>query len=285
MPSALQGKGLGHRIHRRYFAEDLVRLRPASERRRQAASQRQGRIDANPHQIDAVMFALERIPRGGCILADEVGLGKTIEAGLIISQLLAEGASRILVIVPRPLLGQWQHELYTLFGIEAIETTATSGDPSSSGVFLIGREAAGSASGVARLLATPPFDLCVIDEAHEVFAGIDKRFDKHGLYLDTSPYAQTAHNVRQVIGSSPVLLLTATPIQNTLAELWGLIQYIARRASELRIRGEGLEAAERERVELLAKGSRRSTRDLQVSRSAAADRDRAADAMARERAR
>jgi hypothetical protein len=226
MPSALQGKGLGHPIHRRYFAEDLVRLRPASERRRQAASQRQGRIDANPHQIDAVMFALERIPRGGCILADEVGLGKTIEAGLVISQLLAEGASRILIIVPRPLLGQWQHELYTLFGIEAVETTATSGAPSSSGVFLIGREAAGSAAGVARLAATPPFDLCVIDEAHEVFAGIYKRFDRHGLYLETSPHAQTAHNVRQVIGASPVLLLTATPIQNTLAELWGLIQYI-----------------------------------------------------------
>jgi adenine-specific DNA-methyltransferase len=226
MPSALQGKGLGHPIHRRYFAEDLVRLRSASERRRQAASQRQGRIDANPHQIDAVMFALERIPRGGCILADEVGLGKTIEAGLIISQLLAEGAGRILIIVPRPLLGQWQHELYTLFGIEAIETTVASGDLSSSGVFLIGREAAGSAAGAARLAATSPFDLFVIDEAHEVFAGIYKRFDKHGLYLDTSPHAQTAHNVRQVIGSSPVLLLTATPIQNTLAELWGLIQYI-----------------------------------------------------------
>jgi adenine-specific DNA-methyltransferase len=226
MPAALQGKDLGHPIHRRYFAEDLVRLRPASERRRQAASQRQGRIDANPHQIDAVMFALERIPLGGCILADEVGLGKTIEAGLVISQLLAEGASRILIIVPRPLLGQWQHELYTLFGIEAIEATVASGDLSGSGVFLIGREAAGSAAGAARLAATPPFDLCLIDEAHEVFAGIYKRFDKHGLYLDTSSHAQTAHNVRQVIGRSPVLLLTATPIQNTLAELWGLIQYI-----------------------------------------------------------
>ena len=128
MPSALQGKGLGHPIHRRYFAEDLVRLRPAGERRRQAASQLQGRIDANPHQIDAVMFALGRIPHGGCILADEVGLGKTIEAGLIISQLLAEGATRILIIVPRSLLGQWQHELYTLFGIEAIEATVASGD-------------------------------------------------------------------------------------------------------------------------------------------------------------
>jgi superfamily II DNA or RNA helicase len=155
------------------------------------------------------MFALERIPRGGCILADEVGLGKTIEAGLIISQLLAEGANRILIIVPRPLLGQWQHELYTLFGIEAIEATVASGDLSGSGVFLIGREAAGSA---ARVAATPPFDLCVIDEAHEVFAGIYKRFDKYGLYLDTSPHAQTARNVRHLIGRSPVLLLTGHTI-------------------------------------------------------------------------
>ena len=59
-----------------------------------------------------------------------------------------------------------------------------------------------------------------------MFAGIYKRFDKHGLYVETSPHAQTAHNVRKVIGRAPVLLLTATPIQNTLAELWGLIQYI-----------------------------------------------------------
>ena len=69
-----------------------MRLRRSSEKRRYAASQRLGRIDANPHQIDAVMFALRRIPEGGCILADEVGLGKTIEAGLVIAQLLAEGA-------------------------------------------------------------------------------------------------------------------------------------------------------------------------------------------------
>ena len=68
-----------HPIHRRYYAEELVRQRRAGERRRQVSSQRCGRVDPNPHQIDAVMFALRRIPEGGCILADEVGLGKTIE--------------------------------------------------------------------------------------------------------------------------------------------------------------------------------------------------------------
>src|SRR5215204_7665907 len=93
-------------IQRRLLAEDFVRLRRADEQRRYAAAQRRGRIDPNPHQIDAVVFALGRIPEGGCILADEVGLGKTIEAGLVISQLLAEGWRRILLIVPKALQGQ-----------------------------------------------------------------------------------------------------------------------------------------------------------------------------------
>jgi SNF2 family DNA or RNA helicase len=99
-----------HPIKRRLLAEEFARLRPADEQRRYLASQRRGRIDPNPHQIDAVVFALSRIPDGGCILADEVGLGKTIEAGLVMAQLLAEGMRRILLIVPKSLLGQWQME-------------------------------------------------------------------------------------------------------------------------------------------------------------------------------
>ena len=215
-----------HPIHRRYYAEDLVRLRRAGERWRQVASQRRGRVDPNPHQIDAVMFALKRIPQGGCILADEVGLGKTIEAGLVIAQLLAEGAERVLVVLPRPLLGQWQNELFTLFGIEAVEVASASVDLTGTGVFLAGREQAGSDGGFERLRNAPPFDLCLIDEAHEVFAGIHRRFDKDGLYDRRSAHARTAHRVREIIGASPVLLLTATPIQNSLRELWGLVQYV-----------------------------------------------------------
>ena len=215
-----------HPIHRRYYAEDLVRLRRAGESRRYLGSQRRGKIDPNPHQIDAVMFALRRIPEGGCILADEVGLGKTIEAGLVIAQLLAEGAQRILIVVPRPLLGQWQHELYSLFKIDAREASSNDVEVSEPGVFLVGREYAGGDTGFNRLSDSPPFDLCIIDEAHEVFAGIHRRFDRFGGYDEASGYARTAHRVRQIIGPSPVLLLTATPIQNSLAELWGLIQYV-----------------------------------------------------------
>ena len=217
---------LMHPLHRRYYAEELVRLRRAGERRRQVASQRSGRVDPNPHQIDAVMFALRRIPQGGCILADEVGLGKTIEAGLVIAQLLAEGATRILIVVPRPLLGQWQNELYDLFGIDAVEAAEAGANIAADGVFLAGREYAGGDAGFKRLSDAPPFDLCLIDEAHEVFAGIHRRFDRDGIYDEHSRHARTAHRVRQIIAASPVLLLTATPIQNSLNELWGLVQYV-----------------------------------------------------------
>lgn len=216
-----------HPIQRRILAEDLVRQRRADEERRYAASQRRGRIDANPHQIEAVIFALRRVREGGCLLADEVGLGKTIEAGLVLAQLLAEGMRRALLIVPAALVGQWQAELQDLFGIRAIEVKAEPERLNGEGVFVINREAAGSPSGAELLLASGPFNLCVIDEAHEIFAGIHKRFDRtFGHYRDDSDEAKIAHLVRQVIGESPVLLLTATPIQNSLVELWGLVQYV-----------------------------------------------------------
>ena len=216
-----------HPIQRRYQAEQLVRLRRADEEQRYAAAQRQGRIDPNPHQIDAVIFALKRIPEGGCILADEVGLGKTIEAGLVVAQLRAEhAASRILLVVPKPLLGQWQDELYRLFGIQAVEGTLSPGGFDGQGVFLVGRETAGGERGAAILRDTEPFDLCIIDEAHEVFANIYRRFDKYGNYRAESPAAQTADRVRGFLRQTPVLLLTATPIQNNLTELWGLVQYV-----------------------------------------------------------
>jgi len=217
--------GTPHAITRRFYAEDLVRLRRAGEQRRYIASQRAGRVDPNPHQIDAVIFALHRLAEGGCILADEVGLGKTIEAGLVMAQLRAEGAQRILLITPKPLLGQWREELWTLFGIESREVTRDAG-PLGPGVFLVGREFAGSEPGSAMLIESGRFDLAIIDEAHEIFAGIYRRYDRRGGIAAQSRYAKTAARVKQVLTGTPVLLLTATPIQNTLTELWGLVQYI-----------------------------------------------------------
>ena len=217
-----------HPAFRRYLAEDLVRRRRSGEQRRYCAPQRSARIDANPHQVEAVIFALARIREGGCILADEVGLGKTIEAGLVIAQLLAEGARRVLLLAPKGLIGQWRQELFQLFGIETHEGQARPGGLDGDGIFLIGREAAGSEKGRTALLAAEPFDLCVIDEAHELFAGLYRRFDKLGQYQDDAPHARTAGRVFEVLSAAgtPVLLLTATPIQNNLAELWGLVKYV-----------------------------------------------------------
>jgi adenine-specific DNA-methyltransferase len=212
-----------HAFNQRILAEDLVRVRRPDERERYAAAQRQARIDPNPHQIDAVIFALRRLREGGCILADEVGLGKTIEAGLVIAQSRAEGAQRILLIVPKSLIGQWQEELLNLFGILARENETNFFAP---GVYLVGREFAGSERGATPLSTAPPFDLAVIDEAHEIFAGLHKRYGRDGIYDETSDEALMAHRVRGFLRSTPVLLLTATPLQNSLAELWGLVQYV-----------------------------------------------------------
>src|SRR5436189_5123913 len=143
-----------HAFNKRILAENLVRVRRPDERERYAAAQRQARIDPNPHQIDAVIFALRRLREGGCILADEVGLGKTIEAGLVIAQSRAEGFQRILPIRPNSLIGQWQNELLNLFGIQAREDHATFVAP---GVYLVGREVAGSERGAELLAACTPF--------------------------------------------------------------------------------------------------------------------------------
>lgn len=171
------------------------------------------------------MFALSRLPEGGCILADEVGLGKTIEAGLVIAQRLAEGVKRVLLIVPTSLVPQWQTELEELF---LIETRDGSSEPlDEAGTFLVSRDWAGSEQGANKLREAEPFELCIIDEAHEIFAGIHKRFDKEGRYMPVAKGAVMAHRVREAIRPpTPVVLLTATPIQNSLAELWGLIQYV-----------------------------------------------------------
>lgn len=217
-----------HPLQWRTLAEDVVRRRSAGDPRRMVAPQRAAHIDPNPHQLEAVVFALRRLREGGCILADEVGLGKTIEAGLVITQLRAEGAKRVLLVTPRSLVGQWSDELLTLFELDIIEARPREGAFDGDGVFIINREAVGTAAGFEALSRAEPFDLCVVDEAHEVFAGVYKRFGANGLYDAEAPVARTAGRLREALQAhhTPVLLLTATPIQNNLAELWGLVQYV-----------------------------------------------------------
>ena len=77
-------------------------------------------IDLTPHQIDAALFAFQNPLSQGAILADEVGLGKTIEAGLVISQLWAENKRKILCITPASIRKQWQGELAEKFFIDSV---------------------------------------------------------------------------------------------------------------------------------------------------------------------
>lgn len=83
-------------------------------------------VDLNPHQVEAALFACSNPLSRGVILADEVGLGKTIEAGLVISQLWAERRRRILIIVPANLRKQWHQELQEKFNLQGVLLEAKS---------------------------------------------------------------------------------------------------------------------------------------------------------------
>jgi len=102
---------------KRYFAEQLTLSRPAREIDAVASSMSGVKIDLNPHQVEVALFALKSPISNGCILADEVGLGKTIEAGLVLAQFWAERKHRILLILPASLRTQWKFELEEKFNI------------------------------------------------------------------------------------------------------------------------------------------------------------------------
>ena len=105
--------------HAKYFAWELTRRRAASEEDRLAQSLFDASVDLNPHQIDAALFALNNPLSKGVVLADEVGLGKTIEAALVLCQLWAERRRRLLVICPAALRKQWAQELADKFNLPA----------------------------------------------------------------------------------------------------------------------------------------------------------------------
>ena len=101
--------------HAKYLATDLVRRRSADSAEKLAIAVAGAQVDMNPHQVDAALFAFSSPLSRGALLADEVGLGKTIEAGLVISQRWAEGKRRILIVAPSNLRKQWHQELSEKF--------------------------------------------------------------------------------------------------------------------------------------------------------------------------
>ncbi len=102
----------------KYYAHQLLCQKSGDERLSQALFEAQ--VDLQPHQINAALFALENPLREGVLLADEVGLGKTIEAGLVLCQLWAERKRRLLVVCPATLRKQWQAELREKFSLPSL---------------------------------------------------------------------------------------------------------------------------------------------------------------------
>jgi adenine-specific DNA-methyltransferase len=97
--------------HAKYFAYEITRRFSSDNSEKLAGVLVDAQVDLNPHQIEAALFAFKSPLGRGALLADEVGLGKTIEAGLVISQKWAERKRRILVITPANLRKQWHQEL------------------------------------------------------------------------------------------------------------------------------------------------------------------------------
>jgi len=180
------------------------------------------RVDLNPHQVDAALFALASPLSKGVLLADEVGLGKTIEASLVIAQRWAERRRRILLIVPASLRKQWSQELYDKFSLPSvIVESKTYNDARKAGVarpFDHTDKVVITSYEFAALkadeIAPDSWDLVVFDEAHR----LRNVYRKDG--------SKRAKRLRDATRESFKILLTATPLQNSLMELYGLISVV-----------------------------------------------------------
>ncbi len=165
------------------------------------------RIDHHPHQHDAALRAL-RDMRGRALLADEVGLGKTIEAGLVMKELFVRGlAHRALVLAPASLTGQWREELEAKFGepFVVVKKPEDWNEPRLIASLDLAKQPRHAAIALAQA-----YDLVVIDEAHKL-----KR------------RTTQAHQFVGRLNKRYMLLLTATPVQNDLSELYALVNLLA----------------------------------------------------------
>ena len=113
-------------FHAKYFAYELTKQSAADSMEKLAGALADAQVDLNPHQVEAALFAFQNPFSGGAILADEVGLGKTIEAGLLLSQKWAERKRRLLVIAPANLRKQWSQELSDKFHLPSVILEAKS---------------------------------------------------------------------------------------------------------------------------------------------------------------
>ncbi|MBY8032295.1 DEAD/DEAH box helicase [Vibrio fluvialis] len=202
--------------HAKYFAHELTIRHAENGVDKLSQSLFDASVDLNPHQIHAALFALNNPLSKGVVLADEVGLGKTIEAGLVLSQYWAERKRRILIICPASLRRQWAQELTDKFNLPAQVLDAktwriniNSGQANPLANQCISIMSYHYAARMETQLMLEPWDIVVIDEAHKL----------RNAYRVSNKMGQT---LRRALEGSKKLLLTATPLQNSLMELYGL---------------------------------------------------------------
>jgi SNF2 family DNA or RNA helicase len=206
--------------HAKLFSNELLRRCPTDSVERITATLMGSQVDLNPHQVDAALFAFRSPLSRGAILADEVGLGKTVEAGIVLAQKWAERKRKILIIWPSSLRKQWSQELQEKFHLpseilesksfnQAIRAGKANPFDSSKIVICSYHFARNKADDLRRI----QWDLVVIDEAHRL-----RNVYKTGNRI--------AHQLRDAFSHAPKILLTATPLQNSLLELYGLTSFI-----------------------------------------------------------
>jgi superfamily II DNA/RNA helicase len=206
--------------HAQYFAYELTKRSPSASIESLASALADAQVDLNPHQVEAALFAFRSPLSKGAILADEVGLGKTIEAGILISQRWAERRRKLLVICPANLRKQWGQELADKFFLPySILETKTFNEEVKRGnlnpfdqarIVLCSFQFARTKDAYVR---QTPWDLVVVDEAHRL----------RNVYKASN---KIANAIKAAILGRPTTLLTATPLQNSLLELYGLVSII-----------------------------------------------------------
>ncbi|MVN20804.1 SNF2-related protein [Mucilaginibacter arboris] len=207
--------------HAKFLAYDLTIRKPANDINKFTASLQDAQVDLNPHQVDAALFAFKSPLSNGAILADEVGLGKTIEAGIILSQNWAEKKQRLLIIAPSNLRKQWNQELMDKFFLPSVILEAKSFNQMiKDGVanpFNQENKIVICSYHFARnkefYLKKVTWDLVIIDEAHRL-RNVYKASNKIG------------NAIKNALSERKKVLLTATPLQNSILELYGLVSII-----------------------------------------------------------
>ena len=181
------------------------------------------RVDLLPHQILLVHDLIDRRPRR-LLLADEVGLGKTIETGMLVRELIARGeAARILVVAPAGLLENWRNELagcfrltFDVLGRDFRDHGAATWERYPRVIGSI--DTLKQHRRMQRLLAAPPWDLVIFDEAHHLSR------TRSGKKTTTTRNYRLAEALRN--HSRDLLFLSATPHQGNAFQFWSLIQLL-----------------------------------------------------------